>query len=437
MIFRRVLRVDPGNSAMRLALSAFALLAFSASALAAPDNSFAIRDVRVFDGDKTIAKANVVVADGRIAAVAPDAPIPAGVPVIDGAGKTLLPGLIDSHVHVFRGAQADALRFGVTTELDMFDVGGDFKKWKAQRESLAKTDEADTWASGVGVTVKGGAPIQSLPPGFSVPSLDSAANAKAFVDARVAEGSDYIKVFIENLSEYHDGRTLPTLTRDEVCAVIKAAHEDGKMTTVHAQAEWAAREAIDCGTDGLAHMFPDKVASPAFIALANRHHIFVETTDDVWAGVSGLDMAGKLAGDPRVAPYLSSTQKGMLAAADKHITPQFFPNALANTRAFHKAGIPLLAGTDAPNPATAHGVSLHEELQILVMAGYTPEEALHAATALPDAIFHLGDRGHVRDGDRADLLLVDGDPTHTISDTLSIDRVWKNGYAVDRTPPKP
>ena len=160
---------------MRLLLSLSLALcaALPASALAASNNSFAIRDVRVFDGDKTIPKANVVVTAGRITAVAPDAAIPAGIPVIDGAGKTLLPGLIDSHVHVFHGAEADALRFGVTTELDMFDVGGDFKKWKAQRESLAKTDEADTWASGLGVTVKGGAPIQSLPPGFSVPSLDS------------------------------------------------------------------------------------------------------------------------------------------------------------------------------------------------------------------------------------------------------------------------
>jgi len=423
---------------MRLLLSLSLALcaALPASALAASNNSFAIRDVRVFDGDKTIPKANVVVTAGRITAVAPDAAIPAGIPVIDGAGKTLLPGLIDSHVHVFHGAEADALRFGVTTELDMFDVGGDFKKWKAQRESLAKTDEADTWASGVGVTVKGGAPIQSLPPGFSVPSLDSAANAKAFVDARVAEGSDYIKIFIENLSEYHSSRSLPTLTPDEVCAVIKAAHEDGRMTTVHAQAEWAAREAIECGTDGLAHMFPDKIASADFIAQAKMHHIFVETTDAVWAGVSGLDMAGKLAADPRVAPYLSAAQKDTLTAVDKKPVPQFFPNALANTRALHVAGIPLLAGTDSPNPATAHGVSLHEELQIFVMAGYTPEEALHAATALPDAIFHLGDRGHVRAGARADLLLVDGDPTRKISDTLAIDRIWKNGYAIKRTPPK-
>ena len=227
------------------------------------------------------------------------------------------------------------------------------------------------------------------------------------------------------------------LTPAEVCAVIKAAHADGKLATVHAQAEWAAREAVECGADGLAHMFPDKIASPQFIALAKAHHIFVQTTDSVWAGASGLDKAAKLAADPRVAPYLSPSQKGTLLATDKRTVPDFFPNALANTHALHAAGIPILAGTDAPNPETAHGASLHEELQILVEAGFTPEEALHAATALPDRIFHLSDRGHVRAGDRADLLLVSGDPTTNIADTLSIDRIWKNGYSVDRTPPAP
>ncbi len=397
-------------------------------------NSFAIRDVRVFDGDKTIATSNVVVQDGRITAAGPGVAIPAGLSVIDGAGKTLLPGLIDSHVHVFPGAQADALRFGVTTELDMFDILHDFRQWKAQRQSLAKTNAADTWASGLGVTVAGGAPLQAVPPEMHIPTLDNVADAKKFVDARVAEGSDYIKIFIENLSEYHTDRSLPTLTRDEVCAVIRAAHEDGRMTTVHAQAEWAAREAIECGTDGLAHIFPDQVADADFIALAKRRRIFVETTDSVWAGAAGLDLAQKLAADPRVAPYLSPSQKETLTAKDNKAVPEFFANAVANTRALHEAGIPLLAGTDAPNPATAHGVSLHEELQIFVTAGYTPEQALHAATALPDAIFRLGDRGHVAPGYRADLLLVDGDPTKTISDTLSIERIWKNGYPVDRTP---
>ncbi len=422
---------------MRIVLSAILAVLFCVNGAAAESaNSFAIRNVRVFDGDKFIPRANVIVENGRIAAVGADAAIPPGLPVIDGAGKTLLPGLIDSHVHVFPGAQNDALRFGVTTELDMFDLARDFAHWKAQRLSLARTAQADTWAAGLGVTVPGGAPLGMMRPEMrkTVPTLARAADAKAFVDARAAEGSDYIKVFIEDLSEYGGKRTMPTLSRDEVCAVVAAAHSDRLAAIVHAQAEWAAREAIACGADGLAHMFVDARADASFVALAKSRHVFVETTDDVWAGASGAGLAKALAADPRVAPYLSPFQKQTLQASEAKTFPQFFRNALANTRALHAAGIPLLAGTDAPNPATAHGASLHEELQILVMAGFTPEEALNAATGLPARIFHLGDRGRIAAGCRADLLLVNGNPAKDISDTLDIARIWKNGFAIDRAP---
>jgi imidazolonepropionase-like amidohydrolase len=418
---------------MRTAAVLTALLLSTACAFAA-DNSFAIKDVRVFDGDKTIAKANVVVRDGRIVSVGADA-LPKGVPIIDGKGKTLLPGLIDSHVHVFPGAQADALRFGVTTELDMWSMRPDFSAWTAQRNALPKTAFADTWSAGTGVTAPGGHPTEMAPPNL-VPTLAPGADAKAFVDARVAEGSDYIKIIAEDVSEYPGRPPMPTLSRDQLCAVVAAAHADGKLTTVHVQAEAWARQAIDCGTDGLAHMFPDHPADPDIVAAAKAHQLFIETTASVWAGSSGMDLAPKLAADPRVAPYLSAQQKGSLTYAAKKPMPDFFPNALENIRRFHAAGVTLLPGTDAPNPSTAHGITLHEELQIFVMAGYTPEQALHAATALPVEVFHLGDRGRVAAGDRADLLLVDGDPTTNISDTLAIERIWKNGYVVDRTPPK-
>lgn len=425
---------------MRTTLSAITLLLLTSTAMAA-DNSFAITDTRVFDGDKTIDHADVVVKDGRIVSVGAHAAIPAGVTVIDGRGKTVIPGLIDSHVHVFPFAQADAVRFGVTTELDMFAFTPDFKSWDAQRESLAQTNQADTWSAGIGVTVPDGHPtelMKYMPPGSPMlPTLGANDDPKAFVDARVKEGSDYIKIILEDTSEYQRPTRMPTLTEAQLCGVIAEAHKDGKLTTTHVQQESRAREAIGCGTDGLAHLFPDVVADADFVKLAKSHHVFIQTTASVWTGVSGLHRAQDLANDPRVAPYLSPMQRGSLLMGDgSHVMPQFFPNVLKSLKLLHDAGVPLLAGTDAPNPGTAHGVALHEELQILVEAGFTPEAALNAATALPAKIFHLGDRGHVSPGHRADLMLIDGDPTAHIADTLSIDRIWKNGYAIDRTAPK-
>jgi imidazolonepropionase-like amidohydrolase len=417
----------------RLVIFAFSL--FLSTAVYAAQNSFVVSDVRVFTGERVIAHTTVVVRDGRIASVGRLRRIPAGIPVIDGRRRTLIPGLIDSHVHVFPGAQEDALRFGVTTELDMFDVSREFAKWKAQRNSLAPTNSADTWAAGIGVTVPGGAPLGRAAP-ESVPTLAASGDAQAFVDERVREGSDYIKLFIEDLSEYANGKSLPTLSRNQVCAVVAAAHKDKKLAIVHVQTLAAAKEAVECGADALAHTFPDKIATKDFAARMHARGVFLLSTLAVWNDASGLGMARRLAAGRRVAPYLSDVQKGSLTAADKTTMPQFYPNALATIRRLHRAGVVILAGTDAPNPGTAHGVALHEEMQILVDAGFSPTDALKAATSLPAKIFHLGNRGSIRPGARADLVLVAGDPTKDISQTLSIEQIWKNGYLVNRTPPR-
>src|SRR5262249_31046550 len=94
--------------------------------------------------------------------------------------------------------------------------------------------------------------------------------------------------------------------------------------------------------------------------------------------------------------------------------------------------VPLLAGTDSPNPGTAHGVSMHGELELLVSAGMTPVDALTAATSTPATAFHLDDRGRIAAGKRADLQLVKGDPTADIKATRNIVSVWKLGLPVNR-----
>ena len=98
----------------------------------------------------------------------------------------------------------------------------------------------------------------------------------------------------------------------------------------------------------------------------------------------------------------------------------------------HEKGVPILAGTDAPNPGTAHGASVHRELRLLVDAGLTPAAALAAATSAPARAFKLSDRGRIAPGLRADLVLVNGDPTRDIGATRDIVTIWKRGVRVER-----
>src|SRR5260370_37328132 len=105
-------------------------------------------------------------------------------------------------------------------------------------------------------------------------------------------------------------------------------------------------------------------------------------------------------------------------------------------RELHAAGVPILAGDDAPLTGTVWGASIHQELQLLVEAGLTRAEALASATSVPAQIFGpccgLADRGRIAPGMRADLLLVRGDPTRDITATRDIVAVWKAGARCDR-----
>ena len=140
-----------------------------------------------------------------------------------------------------------------------------------------------------------------------------------------------------------------------------------------------------------------------------------------------------LANDPAVAPYLDDRDVKQL----RRTFPRKLPAtncgyALATVKQLDAAQVPILAGTDALNPGVVHGASLHRELELLVEAGLTPERALSAATATPAARFGLTDRGRIAPGLRADLVLVEGDPTKDIRRTRAIAGVWKRGVAVDR-----
>lgn len=392
-------------------------------------NDFAVRDVRVFDGEKFIDRATVVVRDGRIDAVARDVALPKGLNVIDGRGKTLMPALIDAHTHDWGDAQRDALRFGVGTELEMMGAVQSLPGYRKQRESMAHTDQADVWSSGAAVTVPGGHGTEY---GFPVPTLKPDDDADAFVATRINEGSDFIKLMIDDLHAYGGTHRMPTLDRAQIAASIAAAKRQQRLSLAHVAAQDDAMHAVDVGVSGLAHAFVDAPATPAMVAAMKSHGTFMVPTLSVITGFVRSDDSARLADDPNLKSRLTRAQQATLRArfpATFPAQPKALDNAMESVRRLHAAGIEILAGTDAGNPGTAHGVSLHGELALLVRAGLTPTEALRTATSRPAARFGLKDRGRIAPGLRADLLLVDGDPSKDITATRRIAGVWKNGYA--------
>ncbi|MFD5116491.1 amidohydrolase family protein [Streptomyces sp. NPDC058391] len=364
-----------------------------------------IRDVRVFDGAQAVACADVLVVGDRIAE--PDGR-PADVEV-DGTGRTLLPGLIDAHTHTFDGSLAQALMFGVTTELDMFCLPPNLARQRTL--AAARDDIADLRSAGVLATAPGGHPsgvIAAIAPMLErsedadgpFETITHPEDAAAFVAARIAEGSDYLKVVID---EGATGRApVPTLCPDTVKALADAARAAGLRTIAHAVTAKETAIALDAGVDGLAHIWADTApGDPAADELAER------------AAAQGVFVIS--------------------AIVNYEVSGGGSPDRVANARhvagALRRAGVPLLAGTDANPFAPLHGDGLHRELELLTQTGLSPQEALAAGTSIPARHFGLADRGRIAPGLRADLLLVDGDPTRDITATRAITNVWRRGVS--------
>lgn len=414
-------------SLVALACGCLGFVQWAASAQSAP---IVFRDAHVFDGIRVLPRATVVVLDGRIADVGAHAHAPLGAKAIDASGKTLLPGLIDAHTHVF-GPEAlrAALVLGVTTELDMFMITNTLAEIRKQQAEGNAGDMADLRSAGTLATAPGGHGTEY---GISIPTLSAPGEAQAFVDARIAEGSDYIKIVYDDGKSW--GITFPTLSPETLRAVIAAAHARKKLAVVHIATLQGAREAIGAGADGLVHAFVDRAPDADFGKFVASHHAFVVPTLTVLDSACGRHDGAALAADPTLASFLSRSSQAELGRAFP-MRPGGATNYAAaeeTIRQLKAARVPVLAGTDAPNPGTTHGASLHEELELLVKAGLTPVEALAAATSVPAERFGLDDRGAIAPGKRADLVLVEGDPTADIKATRRIVGVWKQGVAVER-----
>jgi imidazolonepropionase-like amidohydrolase len=375
---------------MRL-LPISALLLASAAMLSGTEPTF-IQNARAFDGIRMLPRASVLIVDGKIQGVGPDLVPPTGARIIDGAGKCLLPGLIDAHAHIQSPEDLKtALTFGVTTYLDMFTLHTLAAAMRAEQQAGKGLDRADLRSAGTLVTAPGGHGTEY---GVPIPTLAKAEDAQAFIDARIAEGSDYIKLIKDDGSAF--GFHRPTLDRPALAAAIAAAHLRKKLAIVHIATLQDARDALESGADGIAHIYagpPD----PSIAREAATRHTF-------WT------------------PTLAVITQGCPKVED-------CATAFEIVHQMKAAGVRILAGTDVPNPGTAHGASLHAELELLVKSGLTPLEALASATSQPADAYGLTDRGRIAAGLRADLVLLQGEPDRDIRATRNIVAVWRLGVA--------
>nr|WP_239070783.1 amidohydrolase family protein [Amycolatopsis sp. SID8362] len=357
---------------------------------------FILTGVRVFDSGELSAPVDVAVAGGRITRPAN------GTEVVDGRGAVLLPGLIDTHVHIETVQQLQAYgRWGVTTVLDMGSPD-----WRATSALRGLEGLADLRSAGAVACAPNGTAVRKMGyPSSSV--VHGPQDAARFVADRIADGVDHIKVVLDERLPFQP-KPLDEVT---VSAIVAAAHEAGLLVCVHATSAKSFRIASRAGADVLTHA-----------PLAER----LEVADTRRIADQGLAVSPTLVMMKKLVEHFPAPFK------PKKIT---YTNPEETVRALHQAGATVLAGTDANSDPTApntieHGAALHDELDLLVRAGLTPAEAITAATSAAADAFGLRDRGRIREGLRADLLLVDGDPTTDILATRNIRGVWIAGQAV-------
>jgi imidazolonepropionase-like amidohydrolase len=399
-----------------------------------------IDNVRIFDGDRVVAVGSVEFTD-RISHLGP--PGGSGRPadeIVDGRGRTVLPGLIDAHTHTYGSVEnlALALAFGVTTEVDMFLFPPERTRALCAL-AASRTDLAELRSAGAVASPPGGLPAIRIP---TLPTLAGPQEAEDFVAARHAEGAHLIKIILDDGA--HHGLHLPALDLATVRAVVAAARERGLPTVAHVTAVWSVELALHAGVDVLTHLPVDAPLPDSLICRAATGGQAVLPTLAILELSTAPARGRALLNDPRIADWLPAPARTAIAGGSEGLAlprptaDADMAHALRSVRLLHAAGVPVLAGTDANNaPGRAcpvvHGASLHAELALLVNAGLTPTEALTAATAAPAARFGLSDRGVLAPGRRADLLLVSGDPTSTITDSRAVEAVWRQGQRFDRT----
>ena len=472
----------PAARAPRLSLAPLLLGALSACAcqtarpmLAQPRGpptaqATLFEEVFVFDGlaDARAGPLDVLVVGDRIAALAPHGSLQdaraARAARIDGRGRTLLPGLIDCHVHLGGGdglppwaakrpnldAQSAALVYSGVTTILAAARDADYRDLEA-RIALGELAGPRIIASSRFFTAPGGHPVPFLKALLPWPlsslilrgrvvELEDEAAIPGALDGEIKDGSPaFIKIVYDDIPP-----GAPRLSKGLLGSLIAAVRARGLRASVHVGSPEEALDAVQAGAALLMHVPGDEELAAAQVQALAASGIPIVTTNRIYTVLDAANR-GTLAFSPlerEVMPPGAAEAFAQKPAG--YETPGFPQDYIAslparaghlavNTRLLFDAGARLVAGTDSGLPAIFHGAALHRELAALAALGIPPARVLRMATSdAARALDPKADYGVIAVGARADLLLVEGDPLEDLRATEQIVGVWQAGARVER-----
>lgn len=439
----------------RSALLGLTALSFAAGAARAQGGAglevVALTGLRYFDGTALRGPATLILAGDTIRAIQTDGgpTLPEGARRVDLAGKVVLPGLIAGHSHIGQVSGLEAgrkfytrenveaeltrfARFGLTSVVALGMAPPPFHELR--RESQAgRLGGATLYGAGPGISLPGGAPpaaLMRLDPG-QVARPATPAEARATVDRLAEQGLDAVKLWIEDA-----GGQLPMLPPEMVRAITETAHRHNLPVVAHIHDLKHARIAVEAGVDILGHGIRDAEADATLVqAMRQANTGYIPTIQIDEAEYLILDRP-ELLDDPFFRAATTEALRGRMRdeswlAGQRQKAERHRAAVRMNQRnlmILREAGIRIGFGTDSgATPLRIPGFAEHRELALMAEAGLPPAEALRAATEGTARLFGLEGRGAIREGAKADLLVLEADPLGEIGNSRRIAGVWRAG----------